>query len=144
MNLLSKSASSNKISVVIIDDQPGIRQHLTRLIESSESLTVVEVEDNGEDGIVSVMLYRPEVVVLDVSMPGMNGIETAETLCKQWPEVKILAVSAYNYDIYTRGMFDAGARGYLLKDNVSSELVPAITAVASGSYWFSENQSSNQ
>lgn len=123
---------------MIVDDQPAILQGLKELVEKSGLGRVVATETNGHDALVSVLKHHPDLIVLDVSMPEMSGIEFARHVKNLRNETKILAVSAYANNVYVRGMFNAGANGYLLKDNVATELVSAVRTVMDGGKWISE------
>lgn len=126
------------ISIMILDDQPAILQGLKELVEKTGLGRVVATETNGHEALVSVLKHHPELILLDVSMPEMSGVEFAMRLKKLRKETKILAVSAYANNVYVRGMFNAGANGYLLKDNVATELISAIQTVMDGGKWISE------
>jgi len=123
---------------MILDDQPAILQGLKELVEKTGLGRVVATETNGHEALVSVQKHHPDLILLDVSMPEMSGVEVAMRLKKLRKETKILAVSAYANNVYVRGMFNAGANGYLLKDNVATELVSAIQTVMDGGKWISE------
>jgi len=123
---------------MILDDQPAILQGLKELVEKTGLGRVVATETNGHEALVSVLKHHPELILLDVSMPEMSGVEFAMRLKKLRKETKILAVSAYANNVYVRGMFNAGANGYLLKDNVATELISAIQTVMDGGKWISE------
>lgn len=129
---------NRKISVLVVDDQPGMLRGLMELVEDSEIATVVASETDGKAALASAFEHRPDLIMLDVSLPNMSGIEIAKKLTAVWKEVKILAVSAHSNDIYVKSMVAAGAKGYLLKDNASNELKTAIEAVMSGRSWFSQ------
>lgn len=123
------------IKVMIVDDKPVVVNELTRLIEDSWAARVVDTAIDGKAAISSALKNRPDLILLDVSLPDMNGIEIARELKSAWPEVKILAISAYPDSLYVDSMLGAGALGYLLKDNVQDELIDAIQAISIGQPW---------
>lgn len=123
------------IKVMIVDDQPVVINELTHLIEDSWTARVVDTAVDGKAAIPSALKKRPDLILLDVSLPDMNGIEIARELKSAWPEVKILAISAYPDSLYVDSMLDAGALGYLLKDNVQDEQVNAIQSISIGKQW---------
>ncbi len=123
---------------MIVDDQPTILQGLKELVENSGLGQVVVTETNGHDALDSAQKHHPDLILVDVSMPKMSGIEFARHLKFRQQDTKILAISAYANNVYVRGMFNAGASGYLLKDNISTELTSAIQTVIDGGRWISE------
>lgn len=123
---------------MILDDQPAILQGLKELVEKTGLGRVVATETNGHEALVSVQKHHPDLILVDVSMPEMSGIEFARHLKDRREDTKILAVSAYANDVYVRSMFNAGANGYLLKDNVATELVSAVRTIIDGGRWISE------
>jgi DNA-binding NarL/FixJ family response regulator len=105
------------------------------LINNGDVATVIATSTDGEAALSCLASEQPDMVLLDVSMPGMNGIEVARQILKQWTNLPILAVSAQANSVYIRGMMDAGARGYMLKDNAGDEINPAIKTIMEGGNW---------
>ena len=85
--------------------------------------------------------WRPDLVLLDVSLGGVSGVDIARKLISRWPEARLLAVSAHTSSVYVRGMINAGACGYLLKDNGPREIVDAINTIMDGGQWIGEGLS---
>jgi len=120
------------IRVVVVDDHALHRDGTRQILEAYPDLQVVGDAASGEVALALVNQLRPDVVLLDIRLPGMNGIEVARRLTRDHPEVRVLMVSAYDEDEYVRGALEAGAAGYLRKTAPGKELVQAVRAVAGG------------
>ncbi len=126
--------------VVLVDDYPIVRSSIRKELQAAGIEVVGEAAD-GEEALSLVERLRPDVLVLDVEMPKLNGVEVARRLQKRngprcsFP--RILALSAYNNEGYMRGLLDAGATGYVLKDEALETIVLAVQAAAHGLPWFS-------
>jgi two-component system response regulator NreC len=121
------------IRVVIVDDHAVVRSGLRLLLEAEDD---IEVEDEGgtaEEAVRLARLYKPDVVLLDVTMPGRSGLEVAEEIRTAAPDASILVLSMHDDPSYVREAFANGASGYLLKEAADAELVAAVREVASGS-----------
>jgi DNA-binding NarL/FixJ family response regulator len=117
---------SNKIRVLLVDDHAAVRTGVRRLLEKARDMLVVGEAGDGFQAIKMVEELEPDIVVLDVEMPRMNGLAVARQLTDQHAAVKILALSAYDDRQYILGMLDQGAAGYMIKDEVPEMLVQAI------------------
>jgi DNA-binding NarL/FixJ family response regulator len=120
------------IRVVLADDHAVVREGLKALIHSQEGMSVVGEAATCNEALALVAEHRPEVAVLDVSIPEIGGIELAAKLRALHPNLKILALTVHESPIYVRKMLEAGASGYVLKRAATSELVQAIRTVAGG------------
>jgi DNA-binding NarL/FixJ family response regulator len=120
------------IRILITDDHRIFRLGLRALLEQEPDLEVVGEAGNGEEAVRQVQKLRPDVVVMDVAMPVMNGVEAANHIMSISPETKILALSMFSDRRYVLNMFQAGASGYLLKDCAYEELLQAIRCVMAG------------
>lgn len=120
------------INVLIVDDHPLLRQGLSRLLELEGGITVIGQASNGLEAIRLTEQLRPDVVLLDINMPGMNGIEVAKILREQHPDLGILVLTIHDDESYVNEMIRIGAGGYLLKDSEPKQVVQAIKQVASG------------
>lgn len=120
------------IRVLIADDHAIVRDGLRALIYAQSRLVVVGEAANGAEAFDRTRMLRPHVVVIDVSMPNVNGIEATARITKECPGVKVLALSMHEERGYVARVFRAGADGYALKRSASSELVRAIRAVVGG------------
>jgi two-component system, NarL family, response regulator LiaR len=121
-----------KIQVMVVDDHPAFRDGLSRLLEEETDIEVVATPGDGEEAVDLANKLKPKVIVMDISMPKMNGIEAAKLIKSSRPEIAILMVSAYSYQSYVLASLRAGAAGYLLKNAPLQELTKAIRLVSSG------------
>ncbi len=117
------------IKVLIADDHQIVRQGLRTLLEKEPDLEVVAEAENGRSTVRLVRESHPEVVIMDVAMPDLNGIEATRQIISENPKVKVIALSMYADRRFVSNMLKAGASGYLLKDCASEELVRAIRVV---------------
>jgi len=121
-----------KIKVIICDDQEVVCQGLSAILSTADNLEVVGIGNNGMDALDLIEKVHPDVVLLDLKMPIMNGIHATRAIKEQFEEVKVLILTTYDADAW---LFDAirnGADGYLLKDTSREELINAIEEVAEG------------
>ena len=123
---------SEVIRVLVVDDHALHRDGTRQILEAHPDLEVVGDAASGEVALALVNQLHPDVVLLDIRLPGMNGIEVARQLTRDHPAVRVLMVSAYDEDEYVRGALEAGAAGYLRKTAPGKELVQAVRAVAGG------------
>ena len=119
------------ISVIIADDHELVRSGLRSMIEKRSDMKVVAEAKDGRTTLNLVQKLSPDVVIMDVKMPDLNGIEATRQVLENSPNVKVIALSMHSDKDFIREMLKAGASGYLLKDSAFSELVSAIHAVAS-------------
>jgi len=118
------------IGVLIVDDHKIMREGLRALLENNESLTVVGEADNGRAAVQLAHELSPAVILMDLTMPGMNGIDATRRIVAECPGVRVLALSMHSDRRYIEEALAAGARGFLLKDCAFDELVGAIREVA--------------
>jgi DNA-binding NarL/FixJ family response regulator len=118
--------------VVIVDDQEMVRTGLGMVLESEPDLEVVGEAGDGEQAVRVVTRERPDVVLMDVRMPGTDGIEATGRITEAHPEVAVIMLTTFDLDEYVYGALRAGASGFLLKDAPADDLVAAIRVVASG------------
>jgi DNA-binding NarL/FixJ family response regulator len=125
----------SKLRIFLADDHMIVREGLKTLINAQPDMEVVGEAENGRDAVKSAVELSPDVVVMDISMPEMNGIEATERLRKECPSTKIVALTIYEDTGYLRQSLKAGASGYVLKRAVVEELVQAVrTCAAGGTY----------
>jgi DNA-binding NarL/FixJ family response regulator len=115
-----------------VDDHPLLRQGIAALIKSQPDLTLVAEAYDGEEAVAQFRLHRPDVTLMDLQMPNVNGTEAISRIRSEFPEAKILVLSTYAGDVQILRAIKTGAKGYLLKGNVRTELLDAIRAVHAG------------
>lgn len=123
--------------VLIADDHLLVRAGIRALIESIDGVTVVGEANDGREAVELSMKLRPDIVLLDVSMPGLNGLEAATRLKEQSPSTRVIILSMHANDAYVRSALKAGAAGYLLKSATAGELQAALQTVARGETYLS-------
>jgi hemolysin D len=136
MNLVNgnqgNSDREDKIRILVVDDQRMIREGLKTLLDSEEDLEVVGTSADGETAIEQVDLLRPDIVLIDMEMPGLDGVTTTKTICEKYEDIKVLVLSSYDNNDYIVQSLDAGAKGYLLKGTPAHELREAIRSIHKG------------
>jgi two-component system response regulator NreC len=126
-----------RIKVLLVDDHKITRDGLIALIEKQSNMEVVGEADNGRDAIRLMKKSVPDVVIMDISMPDLNGIDATRQILAISPVTKVIALSMYSDRHYVEGMLSAGVSGYLIKNCAFDELVQAIFAVMSGQSYLS-------
>lgn len=126
------------ISVILVDDHVIMRDGLRRLLEGESDIEVIGEADNGRDAVKISIEKNPDIVVMDVAMQDMNGIEATRQIKKENPNIKIIVLSMHSERQIVVGIFRAGASGYLLKASTSIELVEAIRTVYLGRKYLSQ------
>ncbi|HBB34176.1 MAG TPA: DNA-binding response regulator [Cyanobacteria bacterium UBA8803] len=124
--------TDTKIRLLLVDDQMIIRQGLRSLLEAKPDLEVVGEAENGQQAITQVETLQPDVVLMDVRMPVMDGVAATRQICQQFAQTKVLVLTTFDDDEYVSQAMRLGARGYLLKDTHSDDLAAAIRAVHKG------------
>jgi DNA-binding NarL/FixJ family response regulator len=120
------------IRVLLVDDQVIIRQGIKSLLESQSDFEIVGDVQNGKEAIAQVEILQPDVVLMDVRMPIMDGVAATGVICQQFPNVKVLILTTFDDDEYVSQAMRLGAKGYLLKDTPLEPLVNAIRSVYAG------------
>jgi DNA-binding NarL/FixJ family response regulator len=128
----STVARGNPISILIVDDQALVRMGFRMVLDAQEDLRVVGEASDGRDAIARAQELRPRVVLMDVRMPGMDGIAATRAIVEALPDTRVLVLTTFDLDDYAFGGLRAGASGFLLKDARPAELVAAIHSVAEG------------
>ncbi len=123
--------------VLLVDDHKIVREGLRALLEEESDIEVVGEAGDGREAIDLVSERRPEVVVMDISMPGMDGVEATRRIRKMNPRVKVVALSIHAEKQFVAGMLRAGASGYLVKTEAAGDLVEAIRTVLAGGQYVS-------
>jgi DNA-binding NarL/FixJ family response regulator len=132
MNRLIKS-----IRVILADDHTLVRAGIRALLEKLPEVEVLAEAGDGREVLNLVKLHRPDVVLMDIAMPGLNGLEAAARMAKEFPEVRVLILSMHNNEEYYWRALKAGAAGYLLKKAATTELATALQLVVHGEIYLS-------
>jgi NarL family two-component system response regulator LiaR len=120
------------ITVVLADDHAVFREGIRNLLEQQRDIRVVGQAGNGHEAVAAVRALKPDIVLMDVVMPRLNGIEATKQIKRTNPTTAVLILSAYDHDRYVLGLLDAGAAGYLLKNATGQEVIQAIRSVHAG------------
>jgi two-component system, NarL family, response regulator len=123
---------ADRIRVLVADDHPVVRTGLAAVITEEPDLLLVAEAENGERAVALFREQRPDVALMDLRMPVVDGVEAIRQITTEFPQARILALTTYEGDADIRRALDAGARGYLLKDMLLSEVITAIRAVRRG------------
>jgi DNA-binding NarL/FixJ family response regulator len=126
-----------KIRVLLADDHVVVRQGLRALLISEEDIDIVGEADNGRQAVQLVKKLSPDVVVMDIAMPVLNGLEATRQITRSVPASKVLVLSSYSDDEYVQQLTEAGAAGYLVKQTAATELLKAIREAHKGNAFFS-------
>jgi two-component system response regulator NreC len=127
----------NRIRVLLADDHRMVRQGFRLILQSQEDMEVVGEASNGLEAVERAGVLQPDVVVMDVTMPELNGIEATRRMRDVAPRAHVLALSVHRDAVYVREIVRAGAEGYILKESADTELIAAVRAVAEGSSYLS-------
>ncbi|WP_296055688.1 response regulator transcription factor [uncultured Amphritea sp.] len=133
--------STEKIRIVLVDDHPLVLEGIIARLEDEPSLDVVGSANDGAQALTLIDEVQPDVVLMDISMPVMNGFEATERLRAEQPNVRVLILSMHESREYILKLIQCGAAGYVLKDVSSNELITAIKTVYSGATYFSAGAS---
>jgi DNA-binding NarL/FixJ family response regulator len=125
------------IKVLLVDDHAIIREGLRSLLEKQPEMEVIADTDDGRKARQLVRELLPDIVIMDITMPGLNGIEATRQIIAEFPDVMVIALSIHSKRRYVADMLSAGATGYILKECLFDELVAAIKAVAAGGRYLS-------
>jgi DNA-binding NarL/FixJ family response regulator len=125
-------AGERRVRVLLVDDDPLVRGGLRVILSSADEMTVVGEAPDGAAAVTAVGAHRPEVVLMDVRMPGMDGIAATGRICALPDPPKVIVLTTFHLDEYVFGALRAGASGFLLKDVEPADLVAAVRVVAAG------------
>lgn len=125
------------LRILLADDHTLVRQGLRKVLEEQTDWDVVAEAGDGREAIRLAEQEKPDVAIIDVAMPLLNGVETTRQIMKRAPAVRVLVLSMYADEAYVTEMLEAGARGYILKDSADVDLFQAVSAVAQGKTFFS-------
>ena len=128
---------SKKIRILLADDHAVVRQGFRMILGAQADMEIIGEAGNGREAVSMSEQLHPDVVVMDVAMPELNGIEATRRIMEQAPHTRILALSMHKDSVYVREILRAGARGYLLKDSIDVDLLAAVRAVGRGEGYLS-------
>ncbi|MGE5644675.1 MAG: response regulator [Acidobacteriota bacterium] len=128
---------SKKIRILLADDHAMVRQGFRMILAAQPDMEIAGEAGNGREAVELAMELKPDVVVMDVAMPELNGIEATRRIAASLPRTRVLALSMYKDSVYVREILRAGARGFLLKDAIDRDLLAAVRAVAAGEGYLS-------
>lgn len=131
------------ITVILADDHAILRDGLRFLLEAAGDIEIISTAANGQEAVEQATIYCPDVIVMDISMPVMSGIEATKHICKACEHTKVAILSMHHTTEYIQRALEAGAVGYLLKDSAGAELVAAIRTVNSGKRYISKGIAGN-
>lgn len=131
------------ITVILADDHAILRDGLRFLLEAAGDIQIISMASNGQEAVDQATVYCPDVIVMDISMPIMSGIEATKHICKICEHTKVAILSMHHTTEYIQRAVEAGAVGYLLKDSAGAELVAAIRAVNAGKRYISKGVAKN-
>jgi two-component system, NarL family, response regulator len=123
---------SSPIGILTVDDHPVVREGIAGLVGVQPDMTVVAEATNGRDAIQQFRAHRPDVTLMDIQMPEMNGLEALIAIRTEFPDAKVIVLTTYEGDVHILRALKAGAQGYLLKNTLHSELLQTIRAVHGG------------
>src|ERR1041384_1761427 len=126
-----------KITVLLADDHTVVRQGLRSLLEAEEDRNVAGEAENGRQAVQMAKRLQPDVVVMDIAMPSLNGLEATRQISRESPKSRVLILSSYSDDEYVQQLTDAGAAGYLVKQTAATDLLKAIREAHKGNAFFS-------
>jgi DNA-binding NarL/FixJ family response regulator len=126
-----------KIRVLLVDDHIVVRQGLRALLDAEEDIEIVGEADNGRQAVQLARRLFPDVAVMDIAMPVLNGLEATRQIVKGNPSTKVIILSSYSDDDYIQQLTEAGAAGYLIKQTAANELIKAIREAQKGNAYFS-------
>jgi DNA-binding NarL/FixJ family response regulator len=126
------NADANKIRILAVDDHPLLRQGIAGLVADQSDMNLVAEASNGREAIQQFRAHRPDVTLMDIQMPEMNGVDAMIAIRGEDPEARIIVLTTYTGDVQVVRALKAGARGYLLKNSLHKELLQTIRAVHAG------------
>lgn len=122
----------SQINVMLVDDHAVVRMGFKMLLETTSNIKVIAEAENGEEAIKSYVEHKPDVIVMDITMPGMGGMEAIERILAKDSAAKVLVLSAHEDSVHPKRVLNIGAMGYLTKRSAAEELIKAIGSVAAG------------
>ena len=125
----------DRVRLFLVDDHAVVRAGIRLLLESRDTILVIGEAGSGEEALKEAPALRPDIVLLDLTLPGINGIETARALKKELPDVRLIALSMHEDPEYVRSFLEAGGSGYVPKSSLETQLLDAVAATSRGEYY---------
>jgi DNA-binding NarL/FixJ family response regulator len=125
-------SANTQIKILTVDDHPVLREGIAAILEGQEDMILVAEAVNGREAIEQFRTHRPDVTLMDLQMPGVNGIDAIVSIRSEFPQARILVLTTYKGDVHAARALDAGACGYLLKSALRKDLLDTIRAVHTG------------
>ena len=126
------TSAPSRIRILTVDDHPLLREGIAALIRAEQDMEIVAEASDGVEAIKQFRLHRPDVTLMDIQMPNLNGTEAINRIREEFPNARIIVLSTYSGDVQVLRAIKAGARGYILKGHVHKELLEAIRSVHAG------------
>jgi DNA-binding NarL/FixJ family response regulator len=120
------------IRILLVDDHDIVREAISMLIASAQGLQLVGSAATGEEAVLAAQRLRPDVIVMDLGLPGLSGMDATRNIIADLPNTRVIAFSGHRTREYVQQAFAAGARGYVLKESAGMDLLSAVSAVAAG------------
>jgi DNA-binding NarL/FixJ family response regulator len=127
----------SKLRLLLADDHALVRHGLRKILEEKPEWQVVAEAGDGRAAVALILEHRPHVAIMDIGMPLLNGIDATRQVVHRWPDARVLMLSMHKDEPYVARAFQAGVKGYLLKDSVGADLIGAVEAVSKGQPFFS-------
>ena len=121
--------AGHPLRVLVVDDNESVRRSICQILRSQADIQVVSEAADGADAVRKIKEHRPDVALLDITMPVMNGLEVAETVKREFPSVQVLIVSQHDTRGFQWAALAAGVRGYIVKSNVGRDLIPELRKI---------------
>lgn len=129
--------NESAIRILLVDDHTIVRQGLAKVLEAEEGFSVVGEARDGREAVSRVEQLKPDVVVMDITMPMLNGVEATRQIKKSHPRIKVIILSMHSHNRFISELFSLGASGYLLKDSSGTDIINAINAAVRGDTYLS-------
>ena len=137
VNRVPSSRGEQKIRILVVDDHPLLRDGITARIADEQDMEVIAEASNGREGIAQFKSHHPDITLMDLRMPDVNGLDAIIAIRRESPEARIIVLTTYTGDIQTVRALHAGARAYILKNLLHQDLLDTIRAVHAGRKWMS-------
>ncbi len=123
--------------LMLVDDHSIVRDGIRLLLEQADGLEIIDEANDGEEALDKLKVHQSDLILMDISLPGMSGIQTTQVVSRLYKNIRVLMLSMHNNEDYILRSVEAGAYGYILKDSSSDEMIKAIRTIASGEKYYS-------